>query len=276
MPFRVMTDEARKIHSVRLVSSSLWHYVSHPKISWKIFNMVIRQMRYSAHISGSSVLRARCISLVWIIVVIMSGVALGPRNAICKMVDPSGKAGSQSRETVQTAVLAGGCFWGVDAVFKHVKGVSNVVSGYSGGARSTAHYEMVGTGTTGQAESVKITFDPAKISYDQLLDIFFFVAHDPTELNHQGPDWGTQYRSAIFYANAEQHHSALQFIKKLSLDKAFSNPIVTQVVPLQGFYPAEEYHQNFLELHPDNPYIVVNDLPKLEHLRKQFPALYVP
>ncbi len=233
-------------------------------------------MRNSVHISFSSILRSQSISLVWIILVFVSGIALSPRSAICQMVDSSGKAGHQSRESVQTAVFAGGCFWGVDAVFKHVKGVESVVSGYSGGRRTTAHYEMVSTGTTGQAESVKIIFDPAKISYDQLLQIFFFVAHDPTELNHQGPDWGTQYRSVIFYANAEQHHAALQFIKKLSADNAFSAPIVTQVVQLQGFYPAEDYHQDFLERHPDNPYIVVNDLPKLDHLRKRFPALYVP
>jgi len=235
-------------------------------------------MRYSVHISGSSIIRSirsRGISQLWIILVFVSGIALSPRSAICKTVDSSGNSGSESQETVQTAVLAGGCFWGVDAVFKHVKGVKSVVSGYSGGTRSTAHYEMVSTGTTGQAESVKVTFDPAKISYHQLLRIFFFVAHDPTELNHQGPDWGTQYRSVIFYANAEQHHAALQFIKKLSSDNAFSAPIVTQVVPLHGFYPAEDYHQDFLERHPDNPYIVVNDLPKLDHLRKQFPALYV-
>jgi peptide-methionine (S)-S-oxide reductase len=174
------------------------------------------------------------------------------------------------------AVLAGGCFWGVDGVFKHVKGVMSVTSGYSGGAGDTAQYETVSTGTTGNAESVEIKYDPSKISYAQLLKIFFFIAHDPTELNHQGPDDGTQYRSVIFYADEDQKRIAHDYIKQLTRDKAFSNPIVTQVVPLKGFYPAEEYHQNFLERNPDNPYIVFNDLPKLDHLRKRFPAFYTP
>jgi peptide-methionine (S)-S-oxide reductase len=164
----------------------------------------------------------------------------------------------------------------VDAVFKHVKGVTGVISGYSGGAADTARYETVSTGTTGHAESVKITYDPSKISYSQLLTIFFFVAHDPTELNHQGPDQGTQYRSVIFYANDEQRRTAENYIKQLSQDKGFRDPIVTQVVPLESFYPAEEYHQDFLARNPDNPYIVLNDMPKLARLRKQFPALYTP
>ena len=178
--------------------------------------------------------------------------------------------------TQATAVLAGGCFWGVDAVFKHVKGVTGVTSGYSGGAGDTAQYETVSTGTTGHAESVKVTYDPSKISYKQLLKIFFFVAHDPTELNRQGPDQGTQYRSAIFYANDAQKRTAESYIKQLDQNKAFRDPIVTQVAPLNRFYPAEEYHQNFLVRNPDNPYIVFNDMPKLDQLRKQFPALYTP
>jgi len=176
----------------------------------------------------------------------------------------------------QTAVLAGGCFWGVDAVFKHVKGVENVVAGYSGGSAATAHYEVVSAGGTGHAESVRITFDPAKISYSDLLRIFFSVAHDPTEQDRQGPDTGTQYRSVIFYAHEDQRQIALAYIDQLNKAKAFRRPIVTQVVPLMGFYPAEAYHQNFLALHPDNPYIVYNDLPKLQELRKQFPALSKP
>jgi peptide-methionine (S)-S-oxide reductase len=237
---------------------------------------MIRQMRYSFRVPDSSLPKPHAVSSLWVIFGIAIAFTFGPRSANCQVGDSSRKAESQPRPTVETAVLAGGCFWGVDAVFKHVKGVSSVVSGYSGGAQSTAHYELVSTGTTGQAESVKITFDPAKISYDQLLDIFFLVAHDPTELNHQGPDWGAQYRSAIFYANEDQHRAAIQFIKKLSHEKVYPAPIVTQVVPLKGFYPAEEYHQDFLERHPDNPYIVVNDLPKLDRLRKRFPALYVP
>ena len=175
-----------------------------------------------------------------------------------------------------TAVLAGGCFWGVDAVFKHVKGVQDVVAGYAGGSAATAHYEVVSSGVTGHAESVKITYDPAKLSYSDLLRIFFSVAHDPTQLNRQGPDTGTQYRSVIFYTNEDQKQIALAYIAQLNKAKVFSRPIVTQVVPLKAFYPAEGYHQNFLALHPDNPYIVYNDLPKLEKLRKQFPTLSGP
>jgi peptide-methionine (S)-S-oxide reductase len=174
----------------------------------------------------------------------------------------------------QTAVFAGGCFWGVDAVFKHVKGVTNVVSGYAGGAASTAHYEMVSEGDTGHAESVQVRFDPARVTYQQLLQVFFSVAHDPTELNRQGPDTGSQYRSAIFYTGTEQLHAAQSYIDKLTAEHVYSAPIVTQVVPLQQFYPAEEHHQNYLALHPYQPYIVFNDMPKLEQLRKQFPALY--
>lgn len=174
----------------------------------------------------------------------------------------------------QTAVFAGGCFWGVDAVFKHVKGVSEVVSGYTGGNADTAHYELVSNGDTGHAESVRVRFDPARVSYRQLLQVFFSVAHDPTELNRQGPDTGSQYRSAIFYTGAEQQQIAQDYIRQLTAEHAFAKPIVTQVVPLKQFYPAEEHHQNYLALHPYQPYIVFNDMPKLEQLRKQFPALY--
>jgi peptide-methionine (S)-S-oxide reductase len=183
-------------------------------------------------------------------------------------------ANAQASKGAQTAVFSGGCFWGVDAVFKHVKGVTNVVSGYSGGTTPNPSYEVVSTGTTGYAESVQVTYDPSKVSYDQLLRVFFFVAHDPTELNRQGPDSGTQYRSIIFYANEEQKREAQAYIAGLERRKAFSGPIVTQVVPLAHFYPAEEYHQNYLERNPDNPYIVYNDLPKLDHLRSQCPDLY--
>jgi peptide-methionine (S)-S-oxide reductase len=174
----------------------------------------------------------------------------------------------------QTAVFAGGCFWGVDAVFKHVKGVSGVVSGYAGGNASTAQYETVSRGNTGHAESVRVIFDPAKVSYQQLLQVFFSVAHDPTQLNRQGPDEGSQYRSAIFYTSAEQQQAALNYIQKLTAARTYSSPIVTQVVPLQQFFPAEDYHQNYLALHPYQPYIVFNDMPKLGQLKKQFPALY--
>ena len=174
----------------------------------------------------------------------------------------------------QTAVFAGGCFWGVQAVFEHVKGVSALQAGYSGGERSTAQYEVVSSGTTGHAESVSVTYDPAQISYGQLLKVFFSVAHDPTELNRQGPDEGTQYRSAIFFANDEQKHVADAYIAQLNKAGVFSHPIVTQVVALKGFYPAEAYHQDYATHHPDNPYIYINDLPKVAALEKQFPVLY--
>jgi peptide-methionine (S)-S-oxide reductase len=173
----------------------------------------------------------------------------------------------------QTAVLAGGCFWGVEAVFERLNGVSNVVSGFAGGSKFTAHYEVVSTGTTGHAESVQITYDPVKISYGTLLKVFFAVAHDPTELNRQGPDEGTQYRSSIFYSTPEQKATAEAYIRQLDAARIFPRRIVTKVVPLEGFYSAEEYHQHFLDQHPDYPYIVYNDLPKLEHLKKEFPEL---
>ena len=186
----------------------------------------------------------------------------------------AGKGQSPAASREQTAVLAGGCFWGVDAVFKHVRGVSSVVSGYAGGNAATARYEVVSTGTTGHAESVKITYDPSQVSYAQLLRVFFSVAHDPTELNRQGPDTGTQYRSAVFYTNEAQKDTALAYIDQLNKAKVFPAPIVTQVVPLQGFYAAEEYHQNFLARHPAYPYIVFYDLPKLRKLQEQFPGAY--
>ena len=175
-----------------------------------------------------------------------------------------------------TAVFAGGCFWGVDAVFKHVKGVKNVVSGYSGGSAGTAKYLLVGTGTTGHAESVRVTYDPAQVSYADLLKVFFAVAHDPTQKDRQGPDHGTQYRSAIFYTDPQQKDLAQRYIAQLDAAKAFDKPIVTQVAALDKFYPAEDYHQNYLALHPSEPYIVYNDLPKLKALQQQFPAWYRP
>jgi len=175
--------------------------------------------------------------------------------------------------TRQTAVLAGGCFWGVEAVFEELKGVSDVVSGFAGGSRLTAHYEVVSSGVTSHAESVKITYDPATITYGQLLKVFFAVAHDPTELNRQGPDEGRQYRSSIFYAGEDQKSVAEAYIKQLTDARVFTRPIVTAVVPLEGFYAAEDYHQNFLVRHPDYPYIVVNDLPKLRALKAEFPEL---
>ncbi len=195
-------------------------------------------------------------------------------GSICLMLSFGTIPNAGAAPAEQTAVFAGGCFWGVDAVFKHVKGVTGVVSGYAGGAASTAHYEMVSEGNTGHAESVQVRFDPARVTYRQLLQVFFSVAHDPTELNRQGPDTGSQYRSAIFYTGTEQLRAAQSYIGELTAAHAFPAPIVTQVVPLRQFYPAEEHHQNYLALHPYQPYIVFNDMPKLEQLRRQFPALY--
>jgi peptide-methionine (S)-S-oxide reductase len=175
----------------------------------------------------------------------------------------------------QKAVFAGGCFWGVEAVFEHVKGVVDVKSGYAGGNKETANYDGVSTGETKHAESVEIRFDPAKVTYEQLLKIFFEVAHDPTELNRQGPDVGPQYRSAIFYNDEAQKAAANAFIEKAKASKAFSKPIVTEVGPLKGFYAAEDYHQDFMKKNPDHPYIVYHDVPKVAALKKQFPVLYV-
>jgi len=200
--------------------------------------------------------------------------ALASGAAQAAIPDYAGPQPKAAGGAAATAVFAGGCFWGVDAVFKHVKGVSNVVSGYSGGNAATAHYPIVSTGATGHAESVQVTYDPSKVSYAQLLKVFFDVAHDPTELNRQGPDVGTQYRSVIFFANDQQKEVAQRYIAQLDQAKAFPTPIVTQVVPLEKFYPAEAYHQNYLELHPDQPYIVYNDLPKLARLKSGYAGWY--
>ncbi|WP_295390937.1 peptide-methionine (S)-S-oxide reductase MsrA [uncultured Thiodictyon sp.] len=174
----------------------------------------------------------------------------------------------------ETAVLAGGCFWGVEGVFEHVKGVREVVSGYAGGDADTATYRQVSSGTTGHAESVRVTYDPSQVTYGQLLKVFFAVAHDPTELNRQGPDSGTQYRSALFTTNDEQQRIADAYIAQLAAAGAYARPIVTQVTPLGGFYPAEPYHQDYLVRHPNQPYIVINDLPKIGALRRALPNLY--
>ncbi|MEM5436196.1 peptide-methionine (S)-S-oxide reductase MsrA [Paraburkholderia diazotrophica] len=174
----------------------------------------------------------------------------------------------------ETAVFAGGCFWGVQGVYEHVKGVKQVASGYSGGAAGTAQYETVSGGDTGHAESVSITYDPTQITYDRLLQIFFSVVHNPTELNYQGPDHGTQYRSAVFPQNAQQRAIAQAYIAQLNGAKVFSAPIVTRVEEFKGFYPAEAYHQNFLVRHPDYPYIAINDMPKIDELKQMFPDVY--
>src|SRR5229473_4246464 len=189
--------------------------------------------------------------------------------------NPAVDAPLAAAKSEQTAVVSGGCFWGIQAVFQHVKGVVNATSGYAGGSTKTAEYEIVSTGETGHAESVNITYDPSQITYGQLLRVFFSVAHDPTQLNRQGPDTGSQYRSSIFYGTDEQKRIAEAYIAQLEKDKVFPRPIVTQVVPLKTFYPAEAYHQDYAAHHPDNPYIVYNDAPKVAHLRQQFPELYL-
>jgi len=195
-------------------------------------------------------------------------------SATVQIPDPAIDEPPAKSKGEQTAVLAGGCFWGVEAVFEHVKGVIDARSGYCGGDAATAHYEIVSEGETGHAESVSIKYDPAQISYGQLLKVFFSVAHDPTQLNRQGPDYGTQYRSAIFYLNDEQKRIATAYIEQLNQAKVFSGKIVTAVTPCKKFYEAEDYHQDYLAHHPDQPYIVINDMPKLAALRKQLPALY--
>jgi peptide-methionine (S)-S-oxide reductase len=186
---------------------------------------------------------------------------------------PAADAAATSEES-QTVVLAGGCFWGVQAVFQHTKGVIKAVSGYAGGTKDSARYQIVSSGTTGHAESVQVTFDPRQISFGRVLQIYFSVAHDPTELNRQGPDEGTQYRSAIFFANPEQQTVAQAYIAQLDKAHTFKQPIVTQLTKYDAFYPAEAYHQDYATLHPENPYIFYNDLPKVENLKKLFPDLY--
>lgn len=176
--------------------------------------------------------------------------------------------------TLQTAVFAGGCFWGVQGVFQHVQGVKNAISGYAGGDRATANYELVGSGRTGHAESVQVTFDPAVISYGELLQVFFSVIHDPTQLNRQGPDSGPQYRSAIFYANEAQQKVATAYIAQLEAAHSFLSPIVTRIDPLKDFYAAEDYHQDYLILNPRDGYIVYNDLPKVRNFQRMFPGIY--
>ena len=209
-------------------------------------------------------------------IMLLLGVLMSFNSAGAAVVvpNPTVDAPLDKAKGEQTAILAGGCFWGIQAVFQHVRGVTNSTSGYSGGSANTAEYETVSTGSTGHAESVKITYDPSLVSYGQILQVFFSVAHDPTELNRQGPDTGSQYRSVIFFASEEQRKIAQAYISQLEKAKVFARPIVTQVAPLKAFYAAEGYHQNYATLHPDNPYIAINDAPKVDHLRQQFPDLY--
>ncbi len=195
-------------------------------------------------------------------------------SAAVKLPAPTVDAPRAAKAGRETAVFAGGCFWGVQAVFQHVDGVSEALSGYAGGSAATASYDLVSTGDTGHAESVRVTFDPAKVSYGQLLQVFFSVAHDPTELNRQGPDTGTQYRSAIFFTSAEQKRVAEAYVAQVDRAKVFRSPVVTAMGALVAFYPAEAHHQNYATLHPNNPYILINDAPKVTHLRELFPTLY--
>ena len=217
-------------------------------------------------------------ALIFAVLLLAAGIALrcfpsaaeGARSIPAPVLDEP----ANRQATSEVAVLAGGCFWGVQGVFQHVEGVTSAVSGYTGGAANTAHYEMVGTNTTGHAESVRVTFDPRRISYSRILQVFFSVAHDPTELNRQGPDVGTQYRSAIFPTNPEQTQVAQAYIARLNQASVFDPPIVTKVELGRDFYPAEDYHQDFLTRNPTYPYIVINDLPKIEALKRLFPDLY--
>lgn len=214
------------------------------------------------------------LSVVAIALYSVSRMALRTPTAIAAVNFPDPTVVPSNVQGEQTAVFAGGCFWGVEAVFENLKGVSNVVSGFTGGDAKSARYEAVSFGGTGHAEAVKVTYDPAQISYGQLLKVYFAVAHDPTQLNRQGPDSGTQYRSAVFFANSEQQQMTKAYIDQLNQAKIFKGAIATQLTSLTEFYEAEEYHQNFIDRNPNHPYVVINDLPKLEHLQEQFPALY--
>ena len=214
--------------------------------------------------------------LVLLLLILVGALATRFRtSAAVAMSDAAVDDALASTSSQKTVVLAGGCFWGMQLVFEHVKGVVSVTAGYSGGAAGTAQYETVSSGETGHAESVKIIYDPSKITFGRLLKVFFSVAHDPTELNYQGPDEGTQYRSVIFYTDDDQRRIASAYIDQLDAAKAFSHKIVTQLTPLNAFYPAEAYHQDYAVHNPNNPYIAFNDLPKLDHLRKDLPDLYV-
>jgi peptide-methionine (S)-S-oxide reductase len=208
------------------------------------------------------------------VIPILATLSCNAATAAVRIPDPLVDAPLAAAKGEQTAVIAGGCFWGIEAVFKHTKGVISVAPGYCGGAANTAHYEMVSTGETGHAESVRIIYDPSQISYGQLLKVFFSVAHDPTQLNRQGPDTGSQYRSALFYSNEDQKRIAKAYIDQLNQAKVYESRIVTQVVALRPFYEAESYHLDYAARHPNEPYIRIHDLPKVENLRKEFPDLY--
>jgi peptide-methionine (S)-S-oxide reductase len=209
-----------------------------------------------------------------LVLLLAHGVAFAAEAAVVIAPPTLDEPISASTAHEETAVFAGGCFWGVQGVFQHVRGVTKAVSGYSGGTRETADYEIVSGGETGHAESVQVTFDPSKVTYGQLLQVYFSVIHDPTELNRQGPDSGTQYRSAVFPLNDTQRRVAQSYIAQLEKAHAFAAPIVTRMEPFKGFYPAETYHQNYLTLHPNSAYIAFNDMPKVANLKRLFPNLY--
>jgi peptide-methionine (S)-S-oxide reductase len=209
-----------------------------------------------------------------VMLTVLAGAVACSAGSSAPVPGPAADEAKASAPAQETAVVAGGCFWGIQAVFQHVKGVVNATSGYSGGTAKNPDYEAVSAGGTGHAESVQIVYDPSKVTYGELLRVFFSVALDPTEVNRQGPDTGTQYRSVIFYSNQDQKRIADSYIAQLDQAKVFKKKIATQVVPLTAFYPAEGYHQNYATLHPDNPYIVYNDAPKVANLRREFPDLY--
>ncbi len=221
-----------------------------------------------------SQLRKILLSVLLVLLVCFAATRWSAASAAPVLPDPAVDETLASTKGQASIVLAGGCFWGLQAVFEHVKGVNNVTAGYSGGTVKNPNYEEVSSGTTGHAESVEIVYDPSKITLGQLLKVFFSVAHNPTELNRQGPDTGTQYRSAIFFSSAEQQKIAQAYTAQLNQAKIFSGPIVTQIVPFTAFYHAEEYHQDYAAHNPDNPYIATFDLPKVAELQRQFPKLY--
>jgi peptide-methionine (S)-S-oxide reductase len=225
--------------------------------------------------SRSVAIRASAWSVVSLLTIAAGGAAIPTASQeAARVIPPPAAQASATQATSEVAVLAGGCFWGVQGVFQHLEGVTGAVSGYAGGAKNTAHYDVIGQGTTGHAESVQVTFDPRQITYGRLLQVFFSVAHDPTQLNRQGPDFGTQYRSAIFPMSPEQARVAKAYIDQLNAARAFDKAIVTRIEMNRPFYEAEDYHQDFLTRHPTHRYIVVNDLPKLEELKRVFPDLY--
>jgi len=232
--------------------------------------MTFGKMRRLFVISGSSLL---VLGLAWTVGKPFIGVGHASEGSLAVPAAVLDEP-KDTKDSSEVAVLAGGCFWGVQGVFQHVKGVTSAVSGYAGGDAGTAQYETVSTGTTGHAESVRITFDPRQVTYGQLLQIYFSVTTDPTTLNAQGPDSGTQYRSEIFTTDESQAKVANAYIQQLGAAHTFGDPIVTQVAPLKGFYPAEAYHQDYLTLHPDNPYIAYNDMPKVNSLQHLFPSVY--